>query len=127
MVICGGISKNNSNMSTQANLANQITSVIPDAVVKKVDKDNFLDIHIPSVNEKKGTHLFFNTGKEKIKMGFYCRDKDWIDALLQKDSNRGGGNNSTIEEYSQGIRPVNNPEFESVDDAVTCALLLLRT
>ncbi|GEM_PF-2143761 len=112
-------------MSTQANLANQITSVIPDAVVKKVDKDNFLDIHIPSVNEKKGTHLFFNTGKEKIKMGFYCRDKDWIDALLQKDSNRGGGNNSTIEEYSQGIRPVNNPEFESVDDAVTCALLFI--
>jgi hypothetical protein len=112
-------------MSTQANLANQITSVIPDAVVKKVDKDNFLDIHIPSVNEKKGTHLFFNTGKEKIKMGFYCRDKDWVDALLQKDSNRGGGNNATLEEYSQGIRPFNNPEFESVDDAIACALLFI--
>jgi len=112
-------------MSTQANLANQITSVIPDAVVKKVDKDNFLDIHIPSVNEKKGTHLFFNTGKGKIKMGFYCRDKDWVDALLQKDSNRGGGNNATLEEYSQGIRPFNNPEFESVDDAIDCALLFI--
>ena len=57
-------------MSTQANLANQITSVIPDAVVKKVDKDNFLDIHIPSVNEKKGTHLFFTQEKERLKWGF---------------------------------------------------------
>ena len=109
-------------MSLQAELSQKITEEFIDAIVKKVDKDNFLDIHIPSVNEKKGTHLFFNTGKGKIKMGFYCRDKDWVDALLQRDSNRGGGNNATLEEYSQGIRPVNNPEFESVDDAIACAL-----
>lgn len=109
-------------MSLQAELSQKITGEFIDAIVKKVDKDNFLDIHIPSVNEKKGTHLFFNTGKGKIKMGFYCRDKDWVDALLQRDSNRGGGNNATLEEYSQGIRPVNNPEFESVDDAIACAL-----
>lgn len=107
-------------MSLQAELSQKITERFIDAIVKKVDKDNFLDIHIPSVNEKKGTHLFFNTGKGKIKMGFYCRDKNWVDALLQRDSNRGGGNNATLEGYSQGIRPVKNPEFESVDDAIAC-------
>lgn len=112
-------------MSLQSELSQKITEGFIDAIVKKVDKDNFLDIHIPSVNEKKGTHLFFNTGKGKIKMGFYCRDKDWVDSLLQKDSNRGGETNATLEEYSQGIRPFNNPEFESVDDAIACALLFI--
>ena len=108
-------------MSIQANLAQKIKSVFSDAVVKKVDKDNFLDIHIPGVNEKRGTHLFFNTGKGKIKMGFYCRDKDFVETLLLKDSDKSG-----LEEYSQGIRPFNNPEFESVDDAVACALVFVE-
>jgi len=108
-------------MSIQSDLANRIVDSVPGSTIKKIDKDNYVDIHIPSVNEKKGTHLFFNTSKGKIKMGFYCRDKDFTDNLLVKDSNKSG-----LEEYSQGIRPFNNPEFENVNDAIDCALLFIK-
>jgi hypothetical protein len=33
-------------MSQQIQLAEKIKSIIPTAVVKKIDKDNFLDIHL---------------------------------------------------------------------------------
>jgi hypothetical protein len=56
--------------SIQCQLAETIKSVYKNAIVKKVDKDNFLDIHIPNVNSSKGTHLFFNTVKGQIKLGF---------------------------------------------------------
>jgi hypothetical protein len=36
------------------------------------------------VNEKKGTHLFFNTSKGKIKFGFYCRDDEFNEQVLSK-------------------------------------------
>jgi hypothetical protein len=57
--------------SIQDKLAEGIQKVFPDAEVKKINKDNYLDIHIPSANPKRGSHLFFNTGKEEIKVGFF--------------------------------------------------------
>jgi hypothetical protein len=61
----------------QQQLANGITNKFKDAVVKKIDKDNYLDIHLPSVHPKKGTHLGINTARGEIKIVFYCREDDF--------------------------------------------------
>lgn len=91
-------------------IADLVSKKYNNAVIKKLGQDNFLDIHLPSVNEKKGTHLFFNTSGGKIKLGFYCRDEEFVKKVL--------ATSNQIEEYSQGVRPLGNPEFDSID-AVT--------
>jgi hypothetical protein len=35
-------------------IANAIIKKFKDGIIKKIDKDNYLDIHLPSVNSKKG-------------------------------------------------------------------------
>ncbi len=101
-------------MSIQEQLQTLLIETIKDAIVKKVDKDNFLDIHLPSVHQKKGTHLFFNTAKGEIKLGFYCRDKEFIENAVKKSDE--------VEEYSQGLRLAGNPSFLDVEIAITEAL-----
>jgi hypothetical protein len=86
--------------------------------VKKIDKDNFLDIHIPSVNPKYGTHLGINTAKKQIKLCFYCRDTDFVDSVIQR--------NSDIEQYAQGVRPINNPVYNDINEAVYAADQFLK-
>lgn len=103
----------------QDQLAEAVKGKFLDAEVKKVNKDNFLDIHLPSVHSKRGTHLFFNTAGGTIKMGFYCREEDFIQPLLAKNGN--------LEAYSQGIRPKGNPEFKSVDAACTAAFTFVES
>ncbi len=105
--------------SLQFQLAELSKSIHKDSIVKKVDKDNFLDIHIPSVNNSKATHLFFNTAKGQIKLCFYVRDIEFIDKVLKKSSDK-------IETYSQGIRLKNNPVFNSVEDGIKAAKNLLN-
>lgn len=100
-------------LSTQDQLAKKITDLHPDAEVKKINKDNFLDIHIPTANPKRGTHLFFNTSKDSIKIGFYCREEDFLKEVLKRAK--------SLERYSQGIRPLGNPEFKSIEEAVSSA------
>jgi len=104
-------------LSLQEQLFNAISEEYPDAVAKKMNKDNFMDVHLPSVNAKKGTHIFFNTAKEGIKFGFYCRDEAFVKSVLDKSSN--------IEEYAQGVRPVGNPLFTDVDGAAEAALAFI--
>lgn len=99
----------------QQQLAEGIQSVYKNAIVKKVDKDNFLDIHIPEINDKKGTHLFFNTSKGNIKVGFYCRDADFINDVVEREFD-------SIEAASNGLRIKGNPVFTSVEIAVSSAL-----
>lgn len=98
----------------QDQLAEVIKMKFPTAEIKKVNKDNFLDIYLPSVHSKRGTHLFFNTAGGAIKLGFYCREVDFNQKILAK--------NSQIEAYSQGIRPKSNPEFKNVSEALTAAV-----
>lgn len=105
--------------SIQYQLAESIKTNFKDSVVKKIDKDNFLDIYIPSVNNSKGTHLFFNTAKGQIKLGFYVRDVEFIDKVLAQSSDK-------IESYSQGIRLKSNPYFNTVEDGVKAAKDLLN-
>lgn len=101
----------------QNQLAESILSLYPDAVVKKINKDNFLDIHLPQLNEKKGTHLFFNTAGGKIKLGFYCREEDFVERILSSSSE--------IEKYSQGIRLKENPVFNDFEEAFRAAVSLI--
>lgn len=104
-------------MSIQEQLKTLLIETIKDTIVKKVDKDNFLDIHLPSVHPKKGTHLFFNTAKGEIKLGFYCRDKEFIENAVKKSDE--------VEEYSQGLRLAGNPSFLDVEIAIKEALRLI--
>jgi hypothetical protein len=102
-----------SGLSLQEQLFAAIQNKYPDAEAKKINKDNFLDIYIPSINPGRGTHLFFNTVKDVIKVGFYCRDEDFIEEILKNSIN--------IEKYAQGIRILNNPVQKSINDAITSA------
>ena len=105
--------------SIQNQLAESIQSVYINAIVKKVDKDNFLDIHLPSIHNSKGTHLYFNTAKGQIKLGFYVRDIEFIDKVLVISS-------KNIESYSQGLRLIGNPQFNTVEQAIIAAKGLLK-
>ena len=108
----------NTLLSLQEQLYESIKEYYPNAQVKKINKDNFVDIHLPEIHEKKGTHLFFNTAKEGIKIGFYCRDELFNTTVLERSKN--------IEKYSQGIRILNNPLFENIDDAIDNTIYFLR-
>jgi uncharacterized protein (TIGR02145 family) len=103
----------------QDQLAERIKTKFPDAEVKKVNKDNFLDIHLPSVHPKRGTHLFFNTSGGSIKAGFYCREEEFTQQVLAKSTN--------LEAYSQGVRPKGNPEWKTVDAACTAAFTFVES
>jgi hypothetical protein len=98
-------------------LLERILGVFSNAQVKKINTDNFLDIHLPDLHEKRGTHLFFNTAKNKIKLGFYCREEEFVTSVLDKSE--------LVERYAQGLRLTNNPEFEEVDSALAAALQLI--
>lgn len=105
-------------MTLQETLSDGIKKSYPDRIVKKINKDNFLDIHLPSVNKANATHLFFNTPKGGIKIGFYCRDEDFVKKTLKKSKK--------LESYSQGIRLTNNPVFETPELAIKAALTLVE-
>jgi tetratricopeptide (TPR) repeat protein len=105
-------------LSLQDQLAQKIKDLHPNAEVKKINKDNFLDIHIPSIHPKRGTHLFFNTSKDLIKIGFYCREEDFIDDAINSSDQ--------IEKYSQGLRLHGNHQFSSIEDAVNNAVLFIN-
>jgi hypothetical protein len=101
--------------SLQLQLANSINAIYNDAVVKKIDTDNFLDIYIPSINSSRGTHLYFNTSKDGIKIGFYVRDESFINDVLLRAAN-------SIEAASNGLRLIGNPKFDDVDSAIAAAV-----
>jgi len=106
-------------MSIQTDLAKKIQSLYADSVVKKVDRDNFVDIYLPQVNPQKGTHLFFNTARGVINIGFYCRDLAFVEKALRISN--------SIEQYSQGVRLKGNPTYADVDEAVNAAVKLIST
>jgi len=101
-------------MSIQKELASLITEIYKDAEVKKIDVDNFLDIYLPGIHSAKGSHLYFNTAKDTIKLGFYCRDVEFIEKVMT--------GSSSLEKVSNGIRPSNNPIFVNPRDAIKEAI-----
>lgn len=105
-------------MTLQETLSVGVQKSFPNSIIKKINKDNFLDIHLPSVNKANATHLFFNTPKGGIKIGFYCRDEDFVKKTLKKSKK--------LEGYSQGIRLTNNPVFETPELAIKAALTFVE-
>uniref|UniRef100_UPI0040484264 ankyrin repeat domain-containing protein n=1 Tax=Algoriphagus sp. TaxID=1872435 RepID=UPI0040484264 len=101
--------------SLQQALSDSLLQHFPSAEVKKIDKDNYVDIHLPWVHPKRGTHLGFNTAGNAIKIVFYCREEEWVEQAL---SNSGG----LLEKYSQGVRLKGHPEFLDVETAIAAAL-----
>ena len=105
----------NSAISLQEQLFAAIKDVYPDAEAKKINKDNFLDIYIPSVSKGRGTHLFFNTVKGDIKIGYYSRDEDFINKVVSSAS-------ETVDAASNGLRIKGNPKFNDIKSASAAAL-----
>jgi len=103
----------------QDQLAEKIKAKFPDAEVKKINQDNYVDIHLPGVHPKRGTHLFFNTAGGAIKLGFYCREEEFTQQVLAKNGN--------LEAYSQGVRPKGNPEWRKVDAACDAAFAFVES
>ncbi len=101
-------------MTLQDKLVRKLQQNFPDAEVKKINKDNYVDIFIPSVYPKRGAHLFFNTAKDEIKIGFYCRDEEFVKSLL--------GKHPTLEAYSQGVRLKGNLSYTSVEEAISVTI-----
>lgn len=104
--------------SVQEQLYEAIKEYYPEAEAKKINKDNYLDIHVPEINTKRGTHLFFNTAKDGIKIGFYCRDEAFVDEVMSRSTN--------IERYAQGIRILDNPLQSDVEEATLNALVFIE-
>ncbi len=104
--------------SVQEQLFEAIKVYYPNAEAKKINKDNYLDIYVPEVNKKRGTHLFFNTAKDGIKIGFYCRDEEFIENVMSNSTN--------IEKYAQGVRILNNPLQKDVREATESALSFIE-
>lgn len=104
--------------SVQEQLYEAIKEYYPEAEAKKINKDNYLDIHVPEINKKRGTHLFFNTAKDGIKIGFYCRDEAFVDEVMSRSIN--------IERYAQGIRILDNPLQGDVEEATLNALVFIE-
>lgn len=77
-----------------------------------------MDVYVPEINKKRGTHLYFNTAKDGIKIGFYCRDEEFVEAVLSRSTN--------IEKYAQGIRILDNPLQNDVEEATASALSFLE-
>ncbi len=104
--------------SVQEQLFEAIKAYYPNAEAKKINKDNYLDIYLPEINKKRGTHLYFNTAKDGIKIGFYCRDEEFVEAVLSRSTN--------IEQYAQGIRILDNPLQNDVEEATASALSFIE-
>jgi hypothetical protein len=103
----------------QDQLAEKIEAKFPTAEVKKINKDNFVDIHLPWVHPKRGTHLGFNTAGGTIKVMFYCREEDFTQQMLAKSND--------LEAYCHGVRPKGNPVFRTVDAACTAAFAFVES
>jgi hypothetical protein len=70
------------------------------------------------VSPARGTHLFFNTVKGAIKIGYYTRDEDFINKVVSTAS-------QSIDAASNGLRITGNPKFDDIDSANAAALNFL--
>jgi len=114
----GQSTPSSSGSTLQDQLFAAIKQAFPDAEAKKINKDNFLDIYIPSISAGRGTHLFFNTVKGAIKIGYYTRDEEFITKVAASSP-------QLIEAASNGLRILENPKYEDIEAAVAAALEFL--
>lgn len=103
--------------SLQQQLADALLEKFPDATVKKIDKDNYLDIHIPAISEKIGTHFTFITSRNGIKLSVYSKDEALCEQFLE--------NSSELEPATRGVRLKDNPVYETIEEAIEGALFFI--
>jgi len=96
----------------QDQIAKEWLKLYPNAEVKKINASAHLDIHMPNIYPKRGTHIWFNTPKKGgIKVGFYCRDKEFIEKTAKNYINK-------LDAKSNGIRLIDHPTFNNVSEAI---------
>lgn len=57
-------------MCIQQQLSEKFLARYTNSIVKKIDRDNHLDIYVPEIHEKKGTHIFSTPQKIKSRLVF---------------------------------------------------------
>ncbi len=102
----------------QDELAAAILREFPDAVVKKINTDDWFYIHLPSVNSQWMTHLMFNTAKGQIRFNFYVKDSAFIAAALS------GG--VELEATGSVVRLAGDPRFPTAEEATSAAVHFIR-
>jgi uncharacterized protein (TIGR02145 family) len=101
----------------QQQLADKMLKQYPTATIKKIDKDNYLDIHIPAISEKIGTHFTFSTTRNGIKLSVYSKDDVLCEQFLE--------NSSELEPATRGVRLKDNPIYDTVKKAIEAALFFI--
>ena len=110
----------NSELTLQDQLAGELLKLYPNSEVKKINDGNKLDIHLPDVNKRKGTHICFNCAKTgEIKIHFFSRDKLFNEDIIKNGSD-------ILEEISGRIRLIKNPSLRTVKDAIKIADHLIK-
>ena len=74
---------------------------------------------MPEIHSGRGTHLFFNTARGGIRVGFFCRDAEFLISVVSRTED--------VESYSSGLRPKGNPSFDSVSEAIAAARAFVET
>lgn len=100
--------------TVQQQLAAAICARHPDAEIKKIDRDKYLDIHLPVVHHQRGVYLAVNTSKGLIRFHLYVRDNAYKRRVLEGVSG--------MEAVSHGLRPLGQRGYASVPEAVEAAL-----
>lgn len=120
-------------MSLQKDLAAGIINEHPNATVKKVDKDNYLDIHLPDVDEDMDSHLFFNTSDDKFKIGFHSNDRSLFKKVLMDRHGENKlfvlGNDIYIHDYENYMSTrydITPKEYTNSEDALNAALAFVK-
>ena len=120
-------------LSLQKDLAAGIINEHPNATIKKVDKDNYLDIHLPDVDEDMDSHLFFNTSDDKFKIGFHANDRSLFKKVLMDHGAREDllvlGNDMYITDYKDtrlAKYEINPKEYTNDEDALNAALAFIK-
>ena len=108
--------------SVQQDISRAILARHPNAIVKKIDRDNYLDIHIPAIHpgppmRDGSTHICFSILRSGISISWVCRDTDAVSWILERSA--------SFEQYSHGLRPVGNPKFENASSAVDAAVAFI--
>ena len=91
----------------------------PSVELKEIKENDFVHIYMPDLYlDKEKSHLFFIIKNDKIEIGFYVLDKDFINNVLQYSDK--------IEVFKNDLRLKGNPNFENdFPDAFDAAMTFI--
>ena len=103
-----------SSPTRQDALAAGVLRHFPDAVIKKINTDQCLDIHLPSVHRSRGSHLYFHTSRPGLRLGFFVRDSSFVSSILVACPD--------LKVMSNGLRPAGDPRYMDIDEAIAAVV-----